>query len=203
MSRFITFEGPEGCGKTTQARRLAAALEALGQPVLLTREPGSTPIAEQIRVVLLAPDNHGMLPLTELFLYLAARFQHTAEVIRPALAAGVTVVCDRYSDSTLAYQGFGHGLPLAEVERMDGMATGGLRPDLTVYLDLPVEIGLARKQGAQWNRIEAQALAFHERVRAGYHELIERAPDRFVVLDGQRPPDDLATAILAAVRALV
>jgi len=203
MSHFITFEGPEGCGKTTQARRLAAALEALGRPVRLTREPGSTPIAEQIRAVLLASDNHGMLPLTELFLYLAARSQHTAEVIRPALAAGVTVVCDRYSDSTLAYQGFGHGLPLAEVERMDGMATGGLRPDLTVYLDLPVEIGLARKQGVEWNRIEAQALAFHERVRAGYHELIERAPDRFVVLDGRRPADDLATAILAAVRALV
>jgi dTMP kinase len=201
MSLFITFEGPEGCGKTTQARRLAASLEALGQPVRLTREPGGAPIAEQVRAVLLAPENHAMLPATELFLYLAARAQHTAEVIRPALAAGVTVLCDRYSDSTLAYQGFGHGLPLAEVERMDAFATGSLRPDLTIYLDVPVEVGLARKRGAEWNRLEAQTVAFHARVRAGYHALVERAPERYLALDGQRPADELAEAILAAVRA--
>ncbi|MCC6625868.1 MAG: dTMP kinase [Chloroflexi bacterium] len=199
MSRFITFEGPEGCGKTTQARRLAALLEARGQPVCLTREPGGTPIAEQVRAILLRPENHAMLPAAELLLYLAARAQHTAEVIRPALRAGVTVLCDRYSDSTLAYQGFGHGLPLAEVEQMDSFATGHLRPDLTIYLDVPVAVGLARKRGAEWNRLEAQTVAFHERVRAGYHTLIERAPARFLVLDGQRPEADLAAEIAATV----
>ncbi len=198
MSRFITFEGPEGCGKTTQARRLAAALEERGRPVLLTREPGGTPIAEQVRAVLLASENVAMLPETELLLYLAARAQHTAEVIRPALLAEIIVLCDRYSDSTLAYQGFGHGLPLAAVERMDAFATGDLRPDLTIFLDVPVAVGLARKRGAEWNRLEEQTVAFHERVRSGYHALIERSPGRFLVLDGQRSPDDLAEPILAA-----
>lgn len=199
MSRFITFEGPEGCGKTTQARRLAAALEAEGVSVRLTREPGGTPIAEQVREVLLRPDNAAMLAQTEALLYLAARAQHTAEVIQPALAAGATVICDRYTDSTLAYQGYGHGLPLAELMRMDAFATGGLRPDLTVYLDLPVAVGLARKQGPEWNRLEGQALAFHERVRAGYQALIARAPERYLVLDAERPIDELAAAVTAAV----
>lgn len=199
MSRFITFEGPEGCGKTTQARRLAAALEAEGVSVRLTREPGGTPIAEQVREVLLRPDNAAMLAQTEALLYLAARAQHTAEVIQPALAAGTTVICDRYTDSTLAYQGYGHGLPLAELMRMDAFATGGLRPDLTVYLDLPVAVGLARKQGPEWNRLEGQTLAFHERVRAGYQALIARAPERYLVLDAERPIDELAAALTAAV----
>lgn len=201
MSRFITFEGPEGCGKTTQARRLVTALEARGRAVRLTREPGGTPIAEQVRAVLLNPENRAMLPPTELLLYLAARAQHTAEVIGPALRADVTVVCDRYSDSTLAYQGFGHGLPLDAVEQMDAFATGNLRPDLTIVLDVPVLVGLARKTGAEWNRLEEQTVAFHERVRAGYHALIERSPARYLVLDGQRPADELAAAILAGVLA--
>jgi dTMP kinase len=199
MSRFITFEGPEGCGKTTQARRLAAALEAHGRRVCLTREPGGTPIAEQVRGVLLSPDNAGMLPETETLLYLAARAQHTADVIRPALLAGVTVLCDRYTDSTLAYQGHGHGLPLPILRQMDAFATGGLQPDLTIYLDLPVVVGLARKRGAEWNRLEGQAISFHERVRAGYLALIEQTPERFVVFDAQRSVEELATAILAAV----
>ncbi len=199
MRCFITFEGPEGCGKTTQARRLAATLAARGVPVLLTREPGGTPIAEQIRQVLLRPDNDAMLPPTEALLYLAARAQHTGEVIRPALAAGTTVICDRYTDSTLAYQGYGHGLPLAELARMDDFATGGLRPDLTIYLDLPVAVGLARKQGAEWNRLEEQTLAFHERVRAGYQALIARAPARYLVLDAQRPVDELAMVVASVV----
>jgi dTMP kinase len=198
---FITFEGPEGCGKSTQARRLVAALTEAGWVVQATREPGGTPIAEQVRAVLLSPANHAMLPVAELLLYLAARAQHTAEVIRPALRAGTTVVCDRYSDSTLAYQGFGHGLPLAELEQMDALATGGLRPDLTIYLDIPVTVGLARKQGAEWNRLEAQTVAFHERVRAGYLTLIERSPARYLVLDGQRSADALAAEIAAAVLA--
>jgi len=202
VSWFITFEGPEGSGKTTQAQCLAATLERQGQRVRLTREPGGTPIAEQVRGVLLSPENSAMLPVTEALLYLAARAQHTAEVIRPALAADVLVVCDRYTDSTLAYQGYGHGLPLAELERMDALATGGLRPDLTVYLDVPVAVGLARKQGAEWNRVEGQVLAFHERVRAGYQALIRRAPERYLVLDGERPRDELAAAVLARVTQL-
>jgi dTMP kinase len=192
---FITFEGPEGCGKTTQARRLAATLEAQERLVLLTREPGGTPIAEQVRTVLLSPANNAMLPAAEALLYLAARAQHTAEVIRPALAAGTIVLCDRYTDSTLAYQGYGHGLPLPELERIDAFATGGLRPDQTIFLDVPVAVGLARKQGTEWNRLEAQAVAFHERVRSGYFALIKRAPDRYMVLDGQQPIDQLAAAI--------
>ena len=128
LPTFITFEGPEGGGKSTQLRAAAAALNAAGVAVMATREPGGTAIGEQIRGVLLQPENRAMLAETELLLYLAARAQHTAEVIRPALEANITVLCDRYSDSTLAYQGFGHGLPLAEVERMDAFATGGLRP---------------------------------------------------------------------------
>jgi dTMP kinase len=201
VSQFITFEGPEGCGKSTQARRLAASLEARGWPALLTREPGGAPIAEQIRAIVLAPENGAMTPRAELLLYLAARAQHTDEVIRPALRAGVTVLCDRYSDSTIAYQGYGRGLPLVDVERMDAFATGGLRPDLTVLLDVPVAVGLARKHGAEWNRLEGLAVAFHERVRAGYHALVERAPGRFLVLDGERPEGELADAILAAILA--
>jgi dTMP kinase len=140
-----------------------------------------------------------MLPATEALLVLAARAQHTAEVIRPALAAGVTVLCDRYTDSTLAYQGYGHGLPLSELERMDAFATGGLRPDLTIYLDIPVAAGLARKRGEEWNRLEGQALAFHQRVRDGYLTLIARAPERYLVLDGQQPVEALAAAILAGI----
>lgn len=202
MTWFICFEGPEGCGKTTQARRLAAALESQGRRVRLTREPGGTPIAEQVRGVLLSPENGGMLPATEALLYLAARAQHTADVIRPALAAGITVVCDRYTDSTLAYQGYGHGLPLAVLERMDAFATGGLRPDLTVYLDVPVTVGLARKRGQEWNRLEDMTVAFHERVRAGYHALIERSPERYLVLDGEQPVEHLAAAISCGVMTL-
>lgn len=202
MSRFITFEGPEGCGKTTQARQLVEALTARGRQALLTREPGGTPIAEQVRAILLSPSNNVMLATTEALLYLAARAQHTAEVIRPALAAGTIVVCDRYTDSTLAYQGYGHGLSLAELERMDAFATGGLRPDLTVYIDVPVAVGLARKRGSEWNRLEAHAVAFHERVRAGYLALIARAPARYLVLDGQQPVQALAAEVLAGVERL-
>ena len=202
MSCFITFEGPEGCGKTTQARRLVAALQQAGHAALLTREPGGTSIAEQVRGVLLSPENSGMLPATEALLYLAARAQHTAEVIRPALAAGTIVICDRYTDSTLAYQGYGHGLPLADLERMDAFATGGLWPDLTVYLDVPVVVGLGRKRGQEWNRLEDYTIGFHERVRAGYHALIDRAPGRYLVLNGELSPDDLAEAVWRGTRTL-
>jgi dTMP kinase len=151
---------------------------------------------------LLRPDNTAMLPTTEALLYLAARAQHTRELIQPALAEGTIVICDRYTDSTLAYQGSGHGLPLAELERLNEFATGGLRPDLTVLLDVPVLAGLARKRGAEWNRLEDQAVAFHERVRAGYRALIERDPARYLVLDGQQPVETLAAVIAARVAQL-
>jgi dTMP kinase len=193
---LITFEGPEGCGKSTQARQLAESLTAAGRSVRLTREPGGTAIAEQIRAVLLDPGNGAMRPRAELLLYLAARAQHTAEVIRPALAAGTLVLCDRYSDSTLAYQGYGHRLPLAAVTALNDFATGGLTPDLTVLIDLPVTIGLARKRGQEWNRLESQTLDFHERVRAGYRQLALATPRRYLVVEGERSVAEI-TAIIA------
>lgn len=197
MSRgyFVTFEGPEGSGKSTQLRRLAERLSEAGQVVRATREPGGPPIAEQIRTVLLSPANGAMLPATEALLFMAARAQQTAEVIQPALAAGTIVLCDRYTDSTLAYQGYGRGLPLATLEALNAFATGGLTPDLTILLDLPVAAGLARKHGDEWNRLEGEEVAFHERVRAGYHELARSAPHRYLVLDAQVSVEQLGATI--------
>jgi dTMP kinase len=194
---FITFEGIEGCGKSTQARRLC---ERLGERVRLTCEPGGTALGRSIRELLLEPARGTMDPVAEALLYLADRAQHVGEVIRPALEEGRTVVSDRYVDSTLAYQGYGRGLPLHLLEAVAELATGGLRPDLTVFLDVPVEMGLKRVGArGRHDRLESERVEFHERVRQGYLALIEREPRRWVRLDGEGDEDAVARRVQDAV----
>lgn len=193
---FITFEGPEGSGKTSQLPALATYLEGLGYKVVCTREPGGTPISDQIREVLTSMKNQELHPRTEILLFLAARAQLVEQVIKPALKAGKIVLCDRYGDSTLAYQGYGHGLDLTILRQMLDFATDHLRPDLTLFLDLEVEIGLARKKkGVEWNRLDAYALAFHQRVREGYHQLIAEEPERWVRVDATQDIDNVQAAL--------
>ncbi|MFN8482912.1 MAG: dTMP kinase [Anaerolineae bacterium] len=202
--RFITFEGAEGSGKSTQARQLALWLQQGGLAVLFTREPGGTPIADQIRHVILTPENTAMAPQAEVLLYSAARAQHVAERIRPALERGEIVVCDRFADSTLAYQGYGLGLDLEMLRVVTQFATGGLSPDLTVYLDCPAEIGLARKReaarlGGEWNRLDRKPIEYHERVRQGYLELAGADSHRWQVIDATGAVEDVQAAVRAAV----
>ncbi len=190
MGFFITLEGPEGSGKSTQARLLAEYLRTeCNEDVLLTREPGGTAIGDQIRQILHSHENTAMAPTTEMLLYNAARAQIVDEVIRPALAANKIVISDRYADSTLAYQGYGRQLDLYAVKQVVELATGGLVPDLTFYIDVPVEQGLARRkngvrQGEEFNRMDSLSCEFYERVRAGYEALIEAEPQRWVRIDG-------------------
>ena len=185
---FITFEGPEGSGKTTQVNLLAAWLRDCGLKVLTTREPGGTRIGDAVRGVLLDPEHTEMLSETEILLFSAARAQLVGEVIRPHLAGGGTVLCDRFADSTLAYQGYGRRLDLDILRLITDFATQGLRPDLTIYLDLPVVEGLRRKahgDAGEWNRMEREEQAFHERVHAGYLALAQADPGRWLVLDAR------------------
>jgi len=182
---FITLEGPEGSGKTSHLKPLAEWLAKEGYVVHTAREPGGTSIGEQIRQVIHDLNNMEMHPRTEALLYQAARAQIVEEVLRPRLAAGEMVLCDRYYDSTLAYQGYGHQvIPLDELRQVIRFATGGLTPDMTILLDLDVEIGLARKgKQDEWNRLDAFTVDFHQRVRAGYHELLRLEAERWVVVD--------------------
>jgi dTMP kinase len=199
---FITLEGPEGSGKTTQARLLAGWLRERGYEVVLTREPGGTDIGDQIRAVLLDADNTAVDARTEILLYSASRAQHVAQRIRPALAAGQIVISDRYADSTLAYQGYGRELDLETLRRITAFATGGLTPDLTLYLDIPPEEGLQRRQlgGGEWNRLDAEALEFHQRVRAGYLELIRQEPERWAVVPANRSVEEVQVEIRTLVQ---
>jgi dTMP kinase len=217
---FITFEGGDGSGKSTQARLLAAQLEAAERPVRLTREPGGTPLAGAIRALLLHPEaslealahaaltpgeeiSEPMLPLTEALLLSAARTQHVAR-IREWLGAGATVISDRFADATLAYQGYGRGYDLDTLLTLERIATGGLRPNLTLLLDVPVEEGQRRKRaghedGDELNRLDIEAHAFHQRVRDGYLALAREEPTRWVILDATTTPGALAKEIWRAV----
>jgi dTMP kinase len=207
LSLFITFEGPEGSGKTTQIELLSEYLEEKGYPVLATREPGGTSIGNQIRAILLAPHNADMLPASEALLFSAARAQIVHQVIRPHLAQGHIVLCDRYADSTMAYQGYGHGLELEMLRAITALATGGLKPDLTVYLDIDVEGGLQRKLAAhkmgnaEWNRIDRQVAAFHRRVREGYLKMAAGEPDRWLLIDATQHLEAIQASIRAGVEA--
>lgn len=220
---FITFEGPEGAGKSTQAGLLATRLGERGTECVLVQEPGGTDLGADVRALLVRRNWTAIHPWAEAMLFSACRAQLIAEVIRPALERGAVVVADRFSDSTFAYQGAGRGLPLPQLKALIDIATQGLRPDLTVLLDLPVEVGIGRLGGASragvpssrlasqltffeqvempedWNRFEDEALAFHERVRTAYRELAGAEADRWVVIDATRPVADVEVAVWQAV----
>jgi len=207
---FITFEGIEGSGKSTQISRLLNHLTAAGIPATLTREPGGTPIGDQVRRILLDPANRLLDPTAELLLYAASRAQHLREVILPAIAAGRTVLCDRFSDATLAYQGFGRELPVATIRELDRIVTRGLKPRLTVLLDLPAETGLGRARGRNSSqglhaeaRFENEDLAFHRRVRDGYLRLAQEEPGRFRVVNAARTPDEIQDEVRTIVDELL
>jgi dTMP kinase len=203
---FITLEGPEGSGKTSHMQPLAEWLAGQGYRVFTTREPGGTSIGEQIREVLHNLKNTEMNPRTETLLYQAARSQFVEQVVKPRLATGEIVISDRYADSTLAYQGYGHQQDLAQVRALIHYATGGLLPDLTVLLDVDVEIGLQRSaqrsaNGGEWNRLDAYALAFHQRVHAGYLEMVRQEPKRWVVVDAGQEWDNVQAMLRRVVGA--
>lgn len=222
MGLFITFEGPEGSGKSTQARMLYEQLQADGYPVILTREPGGTRIGELIRRILVDLRHTEMAPTTETLLFSAARAQLVSELVRPYLATGGIVLCDRYADSTYAYQGYGLGRDLDELRAITYVATGGLQPDLTLYLDVDVATGLDRKKVArdlkpiseqplsagrtpppEWNRLDARDLTYHQLVADGFQQLIQREPERWRCLDAHQPVAELAQQIMAAVAPLL
>jgi dTMP kinase len=204
---FITLEGIEGSGKTTQIRRLAEFLEDKGVDCVTTRQPGGTLIGENIRSILLDPANSALEPLAELLLYMADRAQHINELIRPALKNGKTVVCDRYFDATLVYQGFARGLSIELIGQLHQLLFDDLKPDVTLLLDLPPQVGLERawrqlnngQRSGDESRFEAEAVAFHEKVRAGYLELARLEPERFRIIDAVQPQNQ----VFAAMRKIV
>jgi dTMP kinase len=193
---FITFEGGEGCGKSTQARLLLNNLEHRNIPAVLTHEPGGTPLGNRIRSILKVKRDFDISPQAELFLFAACRAQLIGEVILPALEAGRCVICDRFSGSTLAYQGYGRGLGLELIKSINSAATGGLEPDLIFLLDIQPETGLERKHNTGDDRFEAENVAFHRRVRDGYLELAARDPGRWIVVEAQQPVAKLGKTIL-------
>jgi dTMP kinase len=192
IGKFVTLEGPDGSGKTAQLNILADEFIQQGYPILRTREPGGTFIGDQIRATLLDLKNTSMVDRTEALLYQAARAQLVDEIIKPHLASGGIVICDRYADSTLAYQGYGHQNPVESLQEIIEYATGGLIPDLTLLLDLPPEVGLKRRLAdGGLNRLDAYDLEFHKRVRAGYHKLVEQDPNRWVIIDADQGFDQV------------
>jgi dTMP kinase len=194
-SMFISFEGPEGAGKSTLIRTLRDRLTSKGLTVVTTREPGDGELGQAIRVLLLNSEN--MNPRSELFLFLADRANHVDTVIRPALAAGSVVLCDRYADSTIVYQGLGRRFDLAFLDSANEFATAGLRPDLTILLDVPAEVGLARVKTK--DRLDREPLEFHQRIREGFLKLAAREPHRWRTIDARQSPEDVADAAFAIV----
>lgn len=199
MSVFISFEGVDGSGKSTQLRLLLQYLDELGVPYVFTREPGGTPIAEQIRRILLDPANKGMSVITEALLFAASRAEHVARTIRPALEEGKVVICDRFVDSSLVYQALAGGLPPEFVLQINEMATGALRPHRTIVLDVDPEVALTRRQGDGADRIERKALEYHRQVREGYLELARAEPRRVKVVDASRSVEEVQRDIRALV----
>ncbi len=198
---FITFEGPDGSGKSTQINPLSDYLNQQGYSVLITREPGGTAIGDQIRQILSDLKNTGMHPHSETLLFLAARAQLVEQVIKPHLKEDFIVLCDRYADSTLAYQGYGHQNDLDQINILINFATGGLKPDLTLLLDMDVEEGLQRKaHGSEWNRLDAYSLEFHQRVRHGYHILADSEPERWVKIKAGQPSEIVQAVIRQVVQ---
>ena len=203
MSLFITFEGGEGSGKSSAMREVAARLEKEGIPFIVTREPGGTPIAEEIRDVILDKKNTAMDPRTEALLYAASRRQHLVEKVWPALKEGKLVLCDRFLDSSLAYQGGARGLGIDQILSINLFATEGSFPDLTLLFDIEPETGLERiaaNKGREVNRLDLEKMAFHHAVRAGFHELAKRYPERYVVLDASKPLQEVVEDAYQAIK---
>jgi dTMP kinase len=203
MALFITFEGGEGCGKSTQAKLLYRRLDRLAIPVLLTHEPGVTPLGKKIARLLKWAQDVDISPAAELMLFNASRAQLVSDVIRPSLESGRVVVCDRYADSTTAYQGYGRGLDLSVVTSVNKAGTLGLLPDLTILLDMPVEVGLARKGGKRRDRFEEENQKFHQRVRDGYLKMAAREPKRWLVIDAEKSKEEIAGIIWQRVSGLL
>jgi dTMP kinase len=195
LSLFITLEGSEGCGKSTQARALWQRLVRRGIPALLTHEPGSTTLGNRLRYVLKRRLQDKISSLSELFLFAACRAQIVDEVIRPGLEQGKMVICDRFSDSTMAYQGYGRGLNLETIEEINNLATGDVKPHLTILLDIPADTGLSRKTSPSQDRFEAEEIAFHRKVRDGYLEMAAAEPERWLIVDGTLPRSEIGKII--------
>jgi dTMP kinase len=200
---FIVFEGGEGCGKSTQGRALCRRLSKDGFRVVLTREPGGTGLGERVRRHLKKSNGPPISPLAELFLIASARAQMVSQVVSPALEQGQMVVCDRFTPSTLAYQGYGRGLDMDTLRAVNDAATGGLSPELVVLLDVPVDAGLSRKKGREKDRFESESRAFHTRVRRGYLEMARADPERWLVVDGRLPRKEIEEKIWDRIRILL
>lgn len=197
--KFITLEGCDGSGKTTQVALLKDTLKSMNIPFIVTREPGGTAISEQVRKIILDKANKAMVWRTEALLYAACRAQLVGELIVPSLNEGIHVICDRYVDSTLAYQGYGRGLELEELQKINNYATGGLKPHLTILLDIDPELTLKRLNSKKADRLEGEKLQFHQRVREGYLELARKEPERFAVIDASRNVEEIHREVLAKV----
>lgn len=203
MSLFITFEGGEGCGKSSQAKALYGRLKRRGIPAILVHEPGGTALGQKISRLLKWAHDTKISPLSEMLLFNAARSQLVSQVIKPALQEGKVVLCDRFADSTVAYQSYGRGLDIHTVLQINELAVQGLRPDITMLLDMPSEAGLARKGDKSPDRFEREALVFHRRVREGYLKLARQEPERWLVIDAAKPKSEIAGIIWQRVSGLI